>query len=164
MMTETHEGGCLCGSIRYRTTGDPARVTTCYCRFCQRATGSIGLVEPVFADAEFQITTGDPKLYSVISESSGKQVHIHFCETCGTKIHLSFERFPGFVGLYGGTFDDPDWFDRQGEGAKHIFLSAAAEGTMIPPGVACFEDHALTRDGDPVPPQIHDEIHVIRRG
>ena len=73
-MTETHEGGCLCGSIRYRTTGDPARVTTCYCRFCQRATGSIGLVEPVFADAEFQITTGDAKLYSVISESSGKQV------------------------------------------------------------------------------------------
>jgi hypothetical protein len=39
-MAEVHEGGCVCGAIRYRVTADPLRVCACYCTFCQRRTGS----------------------------------------------------------------------------------------------------------------------------
>jgi len=40
-MSEIHEGGCLCGSVRYRTTGDPVAATVCHCKFCQRRTRHI---------------------------------------------------------------------------------------------------------------------------
>ena len=49
-MSEIHQGGCLCGTVRYRTVGRPERTTICHCTFCQRLTGSAFLVEPVFCD------------------------------------------------------------------------------------------------------------------
>jgi len=44
----TQSGGCLCGDLRYSVEGEPEWVTTCYCRFCQTATGSDYMVEPLF--------------------------------------------------------------------------------------------------------------------
>lgn len=148
------QGGCLCGALRYEVSKQPSRVTMCHCKFCQRATGGAYLVEPVFEAQNFRVTSGTPKHYSHTSEGSGKQVLIHFCATCGTKLFLTFERFSGAVGVYGGTFDDPDWYDVTPENSKHIFLSAAHKGTMIPAGVNCFEDHALQTDGTAIEPTI----------
>ena len=33
-------GGCLCGQVRYEADGAPAWTAICYCRDCQRASGS----------------------------------------------------------------------------------------------------------------------------
>ena len=38
-MSDVHEGGCLCGAIRYRVKGNPQRASVCHCTFCQRHTG-----------------------------------------------------------------------------------------------------------------------------
>ena len=103
-----NHGGCLCGAVRYTTASTPLRVTICHCRFCQRATGSAYMVEPIFAKTNFEIISGAPATYALASQGSGKQVIIHFCATCGTKLFLSFERFPDHLGVYAGTFDDPD--------------------------------------------------------
>ena len=151
-----HHGGCLCGAIRYATAGKPLRVTFCHCRFCQRATGSAYMVEPIFEKANFEITSGTPAVYALASHGSGKQVSIHFCATCGTKLFLAFERFPGFFGVYGGTFDDPDWFERTPQISRHIFLNSAQQGTMIPAGVRTWREHTMRNDGTPV------EIHDVR--
>lgn len=155
------EGGCLCGGIRYAAKTQPVRVTFCHCRFCQRATGSVYLVEPIFAQSDFVVISGQPKIYQHRSEGSGKMVDIHFCGDCGTKLFLTFERFPDVVGIYGGTFDDPNWFGRTAENSKHIFLSAAQHGTVIPAGIDSFEAHAITSDGKPITPHVFDEHHVI---
>jgi hypothetical protein len=157
----THEGGCLCGAIRYSVKSPPARVTFCHCRFCQRATGSAYLVEPIFEKPAVEVIAGKPKTYSHRSEGSGKIVGVHFCAACGTKLFLTFERFPNVVGLYGGTFDDPNWFDYSASNAKHIFLSVARRGTIVPAGFACFEEHATTNDGKPIEPKIFSEPHII---
>jgi hypothetical protein len=159
-----HEGGCLCGAIRYAVKSQPMRVTICHCRFCQRATGSAYLVEPIFGKSDFDIISGRPKIYRHRSEGSGKLVDVHFCENCGTKLFLSFERFPDVVGVYGGSFDDPNWFERSAENARHIFLSVAQHGTVIPAGIARFDQHATTNDGDPIAPTVSDEHLVIPRG
>jgi hypothetical protein len=42
---EKHEGGCLCGNVRYVTHGSPRYQAVCHCTFCQRVTGSAYLVE-----------------------------------------------------------------------------------------------------------------------
>lgn len=155
------QGGCICGRLRYGASNPPLRVTICHCRFCQRATGSAFLVEPVFADADFTVLAGTAAVYRHISQGSGKAVDVHFCRDCGTKLFLRFERFPGAVGVYGGTFDDPDWYDRSPETTKHIFLGVAMGDTLVPPGMNCFEAHAMTNDGEPVAPRRFDEATRI---
>jgi hypothetical protein len=158
-----HEGGCLCGNVRYETDTAPLRVTICYCRFCQRATGSTGMVEPVFDKSAFRITFGKVTRYDVMSGGSGKRVGVHFCATCGTKLYLDFDRFPDAVGVYAGTFDDPNWFERTPANTKLIFLEAAQDGTLIPAGFNTFDEHATTNDGTPLQPIVHGDVHTIRR-
>ncbi|WP_226781763.1 GFA family protein [Oceaniglobus trochenteri] len=155
------QGGCLCGRVRYEATSQPARMTVCHCRFCQRATGGAYMVEPIFDMQEFRITEGTARIYSHVSEGSGKEVFVHFCENCGTKLFLTFERFPGSVGVYAGTFDDPDWFDVPPDATKHIFLGVAQKGTIVPPQVNTFTEHASTPDGTPIAPRVFDRPHVI---
>ena len=145
-----NHGGCLCGAVRYATASKPMRVTFCHCKFCQRATGSAYMVEPIFEKASFQITSGTPATYVLASKGSGKQVIINFCATCGTKLFLAFERFPGIFGVYGGTFDDPNWFARTPQMSRHIFLDFAQQGTIIPAGVSAFRQHTMLIDGTPV--------------
>jgi hypothetical protein len=156
-----HEGGCLCGGLRYRTTAEPIRVTICHCRFCQRSTGSAYLIEPIFARSEFEILRGAPNEFAHRSEGSGKQVFVNFCGTCGTKIFLGFERWPDFVGVYAGTFDDPNWFAIRAENAKHIFLDSARAGTIVPSGIGTFRRHATENDGTPNEATVFSEPHVI---
>jgi len=157
----THEGRCLCGGIRYTVKAPPLRVTICHCRFCQRATGSAFLVEPIFNKADFGVAAIHPKIYRHRSAGSGKIVEVHFCDNCGTKLFLSFERFPSVVGVYGGTFDNPNWFERSPKNTKHIFLGVGQHGTVIPAGFDCFEEHAITNDGTPIAPMVSDKPRVI---
>ena len=158
---QTSKGGCLCGAVRYQVSKDPIRVTMCHCKFCQRATGGAFLVEPVFARGDFTITSGAPATYDHVSTGSGKIVKIHFCATCGTKLFLGFERFPDVVGLYGGTFDDPNWFERSAENTKHIFLDVAQKGTVIPAGINTFREHATDNDGNPIALHVFTGHHLI---
>jgi len=79
-----HHGQCLCGQTGYDTGGDPLWVTVCYCRFCQHATGSDRMIEPIFERAGFCFTGAAPSVYTLPSEGSGQDIHVHFCATCGT--------------------------------------------------------------------------------
>ena len=152
-----HAGGCICGSVRYQTLTDPLRVTVCHCRFCQRATGSAYMVEPIFRLEDLQVTSGSPAVYDVRSAGSGKLVHIHFCQKCGTKLYLTFERFPGTCGIYAGTFDDPNWFAVDAGTSRHIYVDVARHDTILPAGVNLFGQHALLNDGTPLEPMTFDE-------
>ena len=74
---------------------------------------------------------------------------------------LAFDRWLDIVGVYGGAFDNPDWYDRTPENSKQIFLSVAQDGTKIPPGVNTYEEHATTNDGTPIEPKIFSEPKII---
>jgi len=150
------EGGCLCGAIRYQLAQQPARVTLCHCQFCQRSTGAAYMVQPACDEADFTVTQGQTKTYRHISAGSGKAIEIHFCDTCGTKIYQTFERFAGAVGLYSGTLDDPNWLKVTPEASKHIFLNTARADTLLPTKTPLFKEHAMTTDGAAIAPQVLD--------
>jgi len=156
-----NEGGCLCGRVRYATLAMPDRVTVCHCRFCQRATGSAYMVEPIFGKGDFTLLEGSPRTFDQMSEGSGKTVHIHFCGDCGTRLWLSFDRFPDAIGIYAGTFDDPCWFPIDPASSKHIFLGAARSDTVIPAGLPTFVEHATTNDGIAQQATIFETHHKI---
>jgi hypothetical protein len=160
-MTKRNEGGCLCGQFRYATLAQPKRVTICHCRFCQKATGSAYMVEPIFDDDDFVKLSGSTKTYDQVSAGSGKVVHVHFCGECGTKLWLSFERFPGAVGIYAGTFDDPCWFPIDPSSSKHIFLGVSRADTVIPAGVPTFVEHAVANDGKAQEETVYATHHKI---
>lgn len=156
------QGGCLCGALRYQVSTAPLWVTACYCTFCQRATGAQGLIEPIFDIGAFSVTAGTPKVYAHLSGGSGKTVLVHFCDQCGTKSHLTFERWPDKLGVFAGTFDDPGWFEFTSDNSKFIFVDEAKRGTLVPAGFRTFREHATTVDGLPLDPVIHAEILHIR--
>ena len=147
MSDAVHEGGCLCGAVRYRVGGKPLRVTVCHCTFCQKLTGSAFLVEPIFHRQDVVIVAGTPKTYDHRSDTSHKRVTLNFCGRCGTTLYLDLERFPDIFGVCGGTFDDPNWFDRGPATGRHIFTRSAQAGVVLPAGVNIFEAHAMQLDG-----------------
>lgn len=155
------KGGCLCGRIRFSLNRLPSRVTVCHCRFCQRATGSAYMVEPIFDRDALTTQTGDAAIYDHVSEGSGKTVHVHFCRDCGTKLWLTFERFPDVVGVYAGTFDQPCWFPIDPGTSKHIFLGVARSDTVIPTDLPTFTRHATEPDGTPNVPTIFAAAQII---
>lgn len=158
-----HAGGCLCGGLRYETTAEPVRVTICHCRFCQRATGGAYMVEPIFRQEDLNMTTGTPTVYEARSAGSGKVVRVHFCPTCGTKLYLSFERFPGFLGVYAGSFDEPSWIRVGLDNAKQIFVDMARPDSVLLPDIDVFGQHAMLNDGTPLKPTRFDRPQIVGR-
>jgi hypothetical protein len=156
-----HEGVCICGEIRYAVTAKPHVITICHCRFCQRATGAPYLVEPIFSLDDLAISRGAPKTFDLLSAGSGKKVTIHFCAGCGTKLYLTLERFPGLVGVYAGTFDDPSWIELTPDNAWHQFLAYARPGTVIPAGFATYREHRFANDGSENEATTHGDPYTV---
>ncbi len=160
----SQQGGCLCGALRFQARAQPVRLTLCYCRFCQRATGSSHMVEPIFNESDFEVIAGSSSIYSLTSSGSGKQVNVQFCAQCGTKICLTFERFPFVVGVYAGTFDDPSWFARSPETTACLFLDGAQAGALVPAGVRTYREHRTAHDGAPNETVVFDTPFEVRWG
>jgi hypothetical protein len=159
-MTDLHDGGCLCGTLRYRIIGAPARGNVCHCRFCQRLTGSAFLVEPVFLKPQVSFTVGAPRTYDHRGEH-GRILRLYFCGHCSVKVGLTFERFPDHFGICGGTFDDPQWF----QPTRHIFTTYAVPWMRYPEAVDCFAEHAVKADGTPEVPwqRGNEQVQVERK-
>jgi hypothetical protein len=136
-MAEIHEGGCLCGAVRYRVSGstDPTPTGACHCTLCQRRTGSAFGISAYFPDANVKITQGALKTYQYRSDESQRWIKTEFCPTCGTTLTWTAEAVPGMRGISGGTFDDPNWFAV----TVHTWTRSALQWMVYPPGVSVQE-------------------------
>lgn len=134
-MSEIHEGGCLCGSVRYRTIGDPVAATVCHCKFRQRRSGSAFGEGVLFKLEQVEMSGGPLTTYEHRSDESGRWLRLEFCPRCGTTVTWTAERRPGMRAIAGGTFDDPNWLRI----ARHIWTRSAQPWVSIPTDVECFE-------------------------
>ncbi len=103
-----YAGGCLCGAVRYRSSARSAFSIQCYCRQCQRMTGS-GYAPQVGVPRDSVTFVGSLQRYEVIADS-GQPVELLFCGTCGSPIAKRPQRFPDRVFLLAGTLDDPSLY------------------------------------------------------
>ena len=134
-MPEVHEGGCLCGAIRYHAKGNPLRVSACYCTFCQRRTGGAFSIHAFFEEQSVELTGDGLTTYEQRSDESNLWLRLHFCNRCATTVMYTIEKFPDLRLITGGTFDDPNWIKID----RHIWTRSAQHWVVFPENVDCFE-------------------------
>jgi hypothetical protein len=101
--SERHEGGCLCGAVRYTLRGAPDWSAHCHCRSCRKATGAAFTTWAGVKEENFELIRGQ---LTVCNTSPG--VERGFCGRCGTSLTYVSERWPGQVSVLAPTFDEPD--------------------------------------------------------
>lgn len=110
MIDRIIEGGCLCGAIRYRATGEPLGRTLCHCNSCRRAAGAPSVAWVIVAADGFTIVAGAPR-----EHRSSQHVVRSFCGDCGTPLAYRSDRRPDVVDIQTATLDDPDSFPPERE-------------------------------------------------
>ncbi|HVN01737.1 MAG TPA: GFA family protein [Caulobacteraceae bacterium] len=127
-------GGCLCGQVRYVAEGEPTFTGHCYCRDCQRASGS-GFIPFMGFPASALTFNGETRRSVVPTGRGGDAVRNH-CAVCGGLV------FGGIVGvdtehtIYAGSLDEPSRFKPQ----IAIFASRRPPWALIPEGLAVFDE------------------------
>ena len=102
-MAQTLEGGCQCGAIRYKVSGDPVYVALCHCEDCRKSSGTPMSHWSAFAENDVTVTVGEPRDYQ--SSENGTR---SFCATCGTGLlYRNPAMLPGLIDIQASTLDDP---------------------------------------------------------
>ena len=87
-------GGCLCGDVRIRASGEPYRVGLCHCLDCRRHHGALFAATAIFREDAVTVE-GETREYQ------GR----HFCPRCGSSI---FARTGDEVEVHLGALDAPN--------------------------------------------------------
>jgi hypothetical protein len=80
-----NQGGCACGSVRYKTIGKEEHAGVCHCRYCQLRTGSAFGISVFFKSENVELLSGELKKFEYTTES-GNKVTTQFCVECGTSL------------------------------------------------------------------------------
>lgn len=140
----SHEGGCLCGDIRFSAEGEPRRTIACHCTFCQRLTGGGAyLVESLYFRENVTFTGAELKTYTQRSDESGRALTLQFCDRCGTTLGMQLEWNPRTQTILAGCFDDPNWVRPE----LHLFTRSARKEVWLPSDAVCYQQHYLLADG-----------------
>ncbi len=76
-MLQSFEGGCHCGRVRFRVTGDLAQTTYCNCSICTKK-GFLHLIVP---PEQFELLRGRDELATY--EFNTRTAKHLFCRSCG---------------------------------------------------------------------------------
>lgn len=102
------EGGCQCGAIRYRLKAAPLGIYACYCKDCQRFSGTTHTLSMVVRIEDAELISGTLTGFDKAADS-GRTVRMLGCLDCGTKIWNEPLSSPHLRILKPGTLDDLSW-------------------------------------------------------
>ena len=122
-------GGCLCGNVRYETSGEPIWVGHCHCRWCQKHSGSAFITFVLFDPCNVTWLGEKPAVYE-----SSPGVERGFCPTCGST--LSFARPDRIeMSVLAGSLDDPSVI----QPSEHIFVVQRCSWLHVDDGLPSFD-------------------------
>jgi hypothetical protein len=127
------DGGCSCGAVRYRLTGDPLFVNCCHCLNCQRQTGSAFVINVLIEADRVEIVQGEPQPVDVLSDDGSKQEIVR-CPACQIALYSIYGR-PSVYFVRAGTLDEPSSVSPD----AHIFTRSKLPWVEIPEAVPSFE-------------------------
>lgn len=127
-------GGCLCGGVRYETTGALRPVVFCHCEPCRRQSGLYFGCTSVTDEALF---IEGPALRWF---GSSPDVRRGFCGTCGTPLFWKHEA-KDETSILAGSFDQPSGLTA----SHHIYVAAKGDFYELPAdGLPRFDDRDPT--------------------
>ena len=118
------EGGCLCGAVRFKAEGEPLNVRLCYCRNCQKMTGSAFFARALF-DQRALTVEGETARYA-----SSAAVDRVFCKTCGSRL-FNWRTNGTMAGVALAAFDDRNAFAP----TEHIWISEKMDWVRLDDGL-----------------------------
>ena len=125
-------GGCLCGKVRYEVTAEPAFSAHCYCRDCQKSSGTAMASVMLVPKDAFRLTKGELKFYAVKSDS-GREVSRGFCADCGSPI-ISRPAMP-MIAIKAGSLDDTSLFKPM----MNVYKASAPHWAPMLEGIPSFD-------------------------
>ena len=132
-MSVTREGGCSCGSVRYRLASEPLFVHCCHCLNCQRQTGSAFVINVLIEGERVELLAGEPKAVEVPRDDGSKQ-RIHRCPDCQVAVYSEYGT-PAILFVRAGTLDEPSSVAPD----VHIYTRSKLPWVRLPDDVAAFE-------------------------
>jgi len=129
--TKTLDGGCLCGLVRYRLSGQPSKVACCHCQSCRRASGAPYVPWVTFPKKDVEYAATPPAQY----RSSPKATRGH-CVRCGTSLTYADDKHPDHVDVNTATLDDPDALPP----AAHIWVSHKLSWVVLDDGLPQYPE------------------------
>jgi hypothetical protein len=140
-MTESFDGGCACGGLRYRVRSRPMFVHCCHCKDCQRQTGTAFVLNALIEADRVELLSGNPKPYEMPTDS-GRPHTVFRCPDCGTAIWSHYGGLTKLRFLRVGTLDDPTAMPPD----VHIYTRSKLPWINLPQGVPAFDAYYSSRD------------------
>jgi hypothetical protein len=129
------DGGCVCGTVRYRLTSAPMFVNCCHCKSCQTETGSAFVVNALIEADRVERLSGAPEPIDTPSESGEGQI-VWRCPDCRVAVWSNYAGAgPNVHFVRVGTLDDaaalpPD---------AHIFVRSKMPWVVLPGDAPAFD-------------------------
>lgn len=143
-MSETVEGGCRCGAVRYKVKVDRLpNAYACHCLDCQTWSGSAFSLQFIVPEAALEVT-GKPHLYERTTGegADARTSHQRGCANCMTRVYNTNTRRPGLAVVRAGTLDRSDELTI----VAHIWAKRKLKGIDIPADVPSWPEGAPPAD------------------
>jgi hypothetical protein len=137
LMSDTFDGACTCGEVRFRLTSRPLFVNCCHCRWCQRETGSAFVVNALVEADRVVLLEGAPDVVLTPS-ASGKGQKVYRCPTCRVALWSTYAGAGDLVRFVRvGTLLEPDRLPPD----IHIYTSSKQPWVILPPDVPAVPEY-----------------------
>jgi hypothetical protein len=123
------EGGCACGTVRYRLTSEPLFVHCCHCLNCQRQTGSAFVINLLIEADRVDLLMSEPQPVDVPRDDGSAQ-RIFRCSSCQVAVFSEYG-WPELWFVRGGTLDEPSAVTPD----VHIYTRSKVPWVVLPEGI-----------------------------
>lgn len=134
-MTQTYDGGCSCGAVRFRLTAEPMFVHCCHCLDCQKQTGSAFAINALYETDRIEILSGAPEPVSMPTDS-GRPHDIYRCPQCKVALWSDYGRRPYLRFVRVATLDTPHAITPD----VHIYTRSKVPWVGLPADVPAFDE------------------------
>ena len=132
-MSGPSEGGCACGTVRYRLASEPLFVHCCHCLNCQQQTGSAFVINLLIEADRVELLAGEPQPVDV-PRDDGSMQRIFRCPTCQVAVFSQYTH-PEVRFVRAGTLDEP----RSVVPDVHIFTRSKVGWVTLPDSAPAFD-------------------------
>jgi hypothetical protein len=114
-------------------------LNACHCGHCKKLSGS-DYIKMLVGEREHLTSTGETATYRKRAES-GRELDIHRCAQCGTRMWHAPLAAPQFIFVCAGTLDDTAWAIP----TSHIWIELAGKGVALTSDAVWLEGQPADR-------------------